>query len=87
MRHAAADHAHGQPIFEQLEPRLLLHAIDAGIEVHQWITKEAYDFYASQVCDGQLAAYLTAPDLTVHSPWQDIADASNTYDGDDNFME
>ena len=75
------------------------HKMEEDKEVHQWITKEAYDFYRSQFDFGnsysgwgELGAYLigedgSGNDLTPGSPWAQIADASNTYDGDNNIIE
>lgn len=75
------------------------HKREEDEEVHQWITKEAYDFYRSQFDFGnsnsgwgELGAFLIGEDgsgneLTPGSSWAQIAGASNTYDGDNNIIE
>jgi len=72
---------------ESLEDRRLLHGMEPGWEVHQWLTKEAFNLYNSQFVGSELAAYLVAPGLTPSSPWDQIAAASHNYNGDDNVIE
>ncbi|MBE3134041.1 MAG: hypothetical protein IMZ55_11245, partial [Acidobacteria bacterium] len=55
--------------------------------MHQWITKEAFDFLAAQVGDTEFADYLTKPGLTSDSAWTEIASASRIYNGDNNLIE
>lgn len=62
------------------------HKIEEDEEVHQWITKEAYDFFASQFWGSELINYLTKPGLTPSSSWSSIATASME-DNDNNIIE
>ena len=66
-----------------------LHKVDAGDEVHQWIAKEAYDFFVSQIEGSSLGSYLTRPGLTPSSSWSSLAAATHSYsyDGNDNVLE
>ncbi len=63
------------------------HMVEPGQEAHQWIAREAYFYFTSQIEGAELGAFLVKPGLTPESPWDDIASASADYDGDNNVIE
>ena len=68
-----------------------------GTEVHQWITKEAYDLYVSQFQFpntepehdgfGELGRYLTGSRYQPDDSFGELALASHVYDYDNNIIE
>ncbi len=70
------------------------HKMEPGMEVHQWIAREAYELYASQfdfgaAFDGfgELGSYLVIPGLNPDSAWSQIAAATHEQDGNNNILE
>jgi hypothetical protein len=61
-----------------------------GAEVHQWITLQAAKFYNSQFSGSELwSNYLVTPghDLTPASNWDNIENATHTWDTDNSVLE
>ena len=72
------------------------HKMEEGMEVHQWITKQAYDLYCSQFDfgtsangAGELGSYLAKPGLAANMSWDwsQIAPQLNSYNGNNNIIE